>query len=230
MMFTIGDRVFPTTAKAREAVRAVLHGVEIETPLTGEDFTLIRALLDMHRNYEKLAHGCAAIVVRLNRVQRPTREAGSWKARGFWVIGDDGVETSFSYMDPFKTDAQSVKADQSWAARYAVEPSIEWCRDDHYRCAELAPCQISGIMTKYEDARVHHDEPWPFDRIHREWISQRGGYPELVKPGRSWMMKPDDAADFKAFHDARAILKVVDKNVHFNLKKNKSLQPDVELK
>lgn len=77
------------------------------------------------------------------------------------------------------------------------------------------------MPTKWDDAHIHHDEPWPFDRIHKEWIGQRGGHPTLVESGEYSIgyMMPEDAAEFAAFHDARAILRVVHKKVHLGLKK-----------
>lgn len=216
MIFQIGDITFPTKGVALKAVQAVLHGVQIETPLTGEQFTLIRDLLDRHNGSQgKLKYGCSAIVVRVNKIP------GMPAQRGFWIIGDKGEATDFSIYVAMRNEEQNFKANHTWAARSAVQASIERYKRGYFRGhGDFAPCEVSGRITLWSDAHVHHDGYWSFDRIHKEWIRQRGGHPNLIESGELsiTLMSPDDAAEFEAFHNELALLRVVHKAVHHSLK------------
>ncbi|MGR6998897.1 DCL family protein [Yinghuangia aomiensis] len=89
-VFWIGTRRYRTKTEAGDAVRAVLHGRPIGTELVGEEFDLIRDLLDMHHEaQDKIGVGVAAI-----RIAPPLK--GPY--RGFEVVRTDGTTIDFSYQ------------------------------------------------------------------------------------------------------------------------------------
>jgi hypothetical protein len=223
-MFDIGPYPFDNKTAARNAIRLVLNEAPIGQPLEGDKFLLIyHAIKSLHPDAaEKLARGCEAIVVRINHID------GCKPSRGFWIIGHDGTETDFSLYTLFLTEAQNQQRSQSCAARRAVEPTLRLYKDRWFADRFQVPCQISNRLMTWEQADVHHDGEWPFDRIFKAFIAQRGDvYPPLievkasneVESVRIKIWTEADAANFRQFHDARASLLIVHRDVHQHLKK-----------
>jgi hypothetical protein len=202
--FTIGKQVFRTKGKALEAVQQVLRSSLVGKPLTGSDYILIRALIDLHPVAdEKLAGGCKAIVVRINKLP------GMPPQRGFWIIHDDGTEIDFSIYVPFK-NANQRKVDQlAWAAREAVRSEIEQFKRLQFRQRKTIPCQITGRLVTWDEAHVHHAGEWPFVRILTEWIASRSAPPTIIDLGITKALADEDAVEFLKFHNSRATLQVV---------------------
>lgn len=209
--FCIGDRTFRSKGEALRAVQKVLH----ETPTGGavdpDGLSLLRDLLEMHPHRDdKLRRGCAAIVVGINKVP------GQRAQRGFYVVGDDGTRTEFSIYAPF-TGANRLW-DVTDAARRAVGDAVLAFKNSAFAAGPVR-CAATGVILEWGDAHVHHAGEWPFSPIVREWVAARGGLDAIVLIDmRIWKeLSPDDRASFVAFHDARAVLRIIHKRENSRL-------------
>ena len=212
MEFKIGRWTFKTKKAALEAVRKVLQATKLNEPLCGEDYEIIRALIDLHpRAIEKLQGGCRAIVVRVNKLD------GMPPQRGFWIERDDGTGIDFSIYVPFQSEEQTKKSNIAWAAREAVRKSVQAYKKNYFAVTQNVSCEITGESLSWDDAVVHHSGDWAFSKILSAWIQSRGSDPMLIDGGITKVMVEDDARDFCDFHDARAILQVVHKRINSSL-------------
>lgn len=210
----IGRWTFRTRGEARREISKVLQRQPVNVPLIGDDFELIRSLLDLPGMEEKLVGGVRQIVVRMNKID------GLRPQPGFWVVHDDETSIDFSIYSPFKSRDQKVKDHQSWAAREAVRSTVLAYKTRYFSGNLKAPCEVSGNLISWDEADVHHAGEWSFKRIHSQWLQTLESLPDLIDTGISKLLRPPEAASFVAFHDAKATLQVVEKRTHRRLQKS----------
>jgi hypothetical protein len=224
---TIGRWTFPTKKAALAEVRRVLHNSVPYEMLEGDDYELILALVKLHRNAdEKFTGGCIGIRVQWNCVP------GYAPARGFHIVRADGTTMEFSiYCGPL--DQQDTEAKRRWArltqaARYAVVPTTQAYKDRRFGGGPIAICDVTGQILGWDDAVVDHAPPWPFRRILNDWLSERG-VPPVIEQRYHFEFAPDDAAAFRAFHDERARLRLIDKDENMRLGAHRAERSDDSL-
>jgi Protein of unknown function (DUF3223) len=190
-------------------VQHIPHNAPLGALLAGDDLELVNALLDHHPHRdEKLADGKVGIAVLLNNE--------GYIGRGFHVVRPDGSTASFSYrtaLNPSSGEPTIPKA-----CRMAVLPDINAFRDA--RLAEGPQCcDVSGGPLTPLNTHLDHAGEWPFRRIVKEFIEG------AVKEGRSLRLikreicivefaDPQMTEDFRTFHNARAVLRLVTQEVN----------------
>lgn len=91
---TLGTETFPTQKSAVAKIRNVLYSYDRGERLVGDDYTLIRNLLDLHSDAEgKIGVGVSHI-----EVDRSPNRIAAWnKKLCFYVCRIDGTSEDFSF-------------------------------------------------------------------------------------------------------------------------------------
>jgi hypothetical protein len=211
--YAIGRWTFRTKKERSRKISETLQGQPIGVPLTDDDLEFVLAIFDLHPGkIEKLAgRVIKSIVVRRNDYEGHTE-------RCFYIVRDDGSEIDFSAYVPFWTQSQRLRHNLVSAARRAIHPTRARYKESHFAGEDTAICEVSGRTITWDEADVHHDGDWSFDRILIEWMKTLDRPPDVIDvAGIIRELSPADAKDFIAFHDARATLLVVDRRVHHKL-------------
>jgi hypothetical protein len=158
---------------------------------------------------EKLAgRTIKAIIVRENQYNRHSE-------RCFYIVRDDGSEIDFGAYVPFKTPDQKLKYKLNSAMRRAIDPIMMQYKKNYFAGKDVALCEISGKTINWDNSDVHHADVWSFKRIGNTWLKARNTLPNLIDVnGIMPTLELADATDFVAFHNARAILQVVHRQIH----------------
>lgn len=208
--YTASTGEYFRTLKALEnVVRRVLHAGERE--LFGDDYKLILWLFDKHpRRAEKADTERPRM-----RVARST-----WENDQFQVQHSDGRWIAWSYRSAMHGLTRGSNgyalSEFTKGCRVAVRGETLGAKRVAFGDALTATCAVSGQSISWEDAHVDHAPPWEFARIVSEFLreSQIDLESFRVVEGRL----PDDiAARFATYHNARAILRVVHKDVNCGL-------------
>jgi len=209
MKFILGSFTFRTKGDAVKSVQHVLHNAPVGELLSGDDLELALALLDRHPlRADKLAGGIAGVSVLMNNE--------GYVARGFHIVRPDGSTKDFSYR--VALDRKSKEPTVQQACQMAVLPDTT-----AYRYARLAAgaerCDVSGELLTPETTHVDHAGEWPFRRIVKEfveWAVQERRSLRLVESGVCTVefADPQMTEDFRAFHNARAVLRLVTQAVN----------------
>ena len=133
----------------------------------------------------------------------------------FWIIHPDGGATDFSYRNCFGMQARDGGVAE--AARTAVWPGIVAYKRQRFGNSDAIPCDETGALVSFADADVDHDAPWPFSRILREFFTGRPKPQLRDEQVRMVFACPDLAAEFIAFHDERARLRIVERKVNISM-------------
>jgi hypothetical protein len=207
--------------KAR--ARTVLNGLPIG-PVRDEDaIALLSELIGMHPESDaKVGCGVARFEIRPSDVNPAQRT--------FWLVRLDGTSTDFSYLKclTHPTPIQDFKA----ACRSAAVDRVLAFKNEAFAAASILPCAVTGVPVGPDSCHIDHAPPWTFDRIASEFAL---GYSEdeiraMVRPtadGESRTVFADDATTsaFLAFHDARAVLRVVSIEVNLSVLARKGGNP-----
>jgi hypothetical protein len=127
---------------------------------------------------------------------------------------------TFSYIRAL-ADKDPVGASIDEACRYAVAESIQDFKCQVFDSQDNVRCAETGKLVSFEDSDVHHAGPWGFKRIVNAFIEEYGE-PAVWKRANgdfgSEFVDEADAIRFREFHDARAILQIVSRDVHYRLR------------
>jgi hypothetical protein len=141
-------------------------------------------------------------------------------SRGFQVIRPNGSLETFSYIRAL-AEKDPVGASIDEACRYAVSESIQEFKCKIFVSQDDVCCAETGKLVVFETCDVHHAEPRPFKRIVNAYVEQYGE-PAVWKRGNgdfgSEFIDEADAFKFREFHNARAILQIVSRDVHYRLR------------
>lgn len=137
-VFWIGERRYKSKQAAGDAVRGVLHAYPVGAALSGDEFDLIRDLLDMHPNAEeKIGLGVTGIQI------APPQQGPH---PGFEATRIDGSIIDFSYLSCL------------------TKPSLRSHVHNVMR-AEVADLTSVYFEARYADGTFHSDESsTPLDR------------------------------------------------------------------
>lgn len=210
--FPVGQEVFATKKAFIERLRAILNTWNLGAHIAGEDDVLLRAAIVLHPEAEgKIGAGVAHFEVRLNLWRDRIKQ------RGLWIVRLDGSEIDFSiYMcDPSWANPERMRRYHlNEAAREAVQESVFAYKSARF--AEAAICEVTGRALTWAEAHVDHDDPWPFRRILSEWEAGQNGQEVAFRDdGMTFAFRDQDMrAAFRRFHDDRAVLKLVHRDVN----------------
>ncbi|MFJ1796553.1 DCL family protein [Kitasatospora griseola] len=198
--FFIGQRRYDTKGKAKAAVQAVLHGHPVGTELEGEEFDLIRDLLDMHPDAEdKIGPGAAAI-----RIGPPL--IGRYP--GFEVVQTNGEVIDFSYQEPFKprTRRQEVHKVMQVEIR-----DLKTAYFDSRLSAGTLFSDLSGVPLTTDDTAVSHFKGPRYSAIADAFAEAEGGWEAIpltssAEYGLGEFTDRDQAERWRAYWQKRAVL------------------------
>ncbi|MFB7676918.1 DCL family protein [Kitasatospora purpeofusca] len=163
-VFRIGSRQYRTKGEAEKAVQAVLHGHPVGTVLCGEDFDLVRDLLDMHHEAsDKVGAGVADI-----RIAPPL----IGRFPGFEVVRLDGSTIDFSYRTCLK--APSLDSQVRNVLRMEVD-DLTTAYLEHRVSTGTLVSDESGVPLITENLHVSYFRGPSFNDISRTFAENEGG-------------------------------------------------------
>lgn len=203
----IGPYKFPTKKSAEEAIKEVLHGSPLNTPLTGEAFGLIRALLDNHHDAAaKIGAGVSQIEVRIIE----------FGARGFWIVRVDGSAVDFSYRVALN-GAPSSRANVTAALRWEIQDQIDRFRDEAFSKGAVV-CPLTNQPLHRGNAHVDHVTD--FAEMADKLVEAVGGWDALEvecvgETGARRQLKDRQIAQvWQLYHERMATLRLVHKSAN----------------
>ncbi|GAA2842934.1 hypothetical protein GCM10010441_78560 [Kitasatospora paracochleata] len=168
-VFRIGPRQYRTKGEAEKAVQAVLHGHPVGTVLSGDDFDLVRDLLDMHHEAaDKIGVGVADI-----RIAPPL--IGRYP--GFEVIRVDGTTIDFSYKTCLK--APSLASQVRNVLRMEVDDLTTGYLEDRISTNTLASDE-SGVPLDTGNLHVSYFQGPSFNDISLAFAAAEGGWESIA--------------------------------------------------
>jgi hypothetical protein len=207
-VYRLGDYQFRSKAEAQRVVSDLLNHAPLNLPLL--ETPLLVALLAKHpHGTEKIGCGVRSIDIREHLWRDRFRQ------RGFYIVRTDGSTVAFSYLACFRDHDRQAQLDVFEACRHAVDPSVLLFRGEAF-ASGYAPCAETGRALQSEEAHIDHAEPWPFRRLVSAWLATLPE-PPAVDPSDDLVTRfadPEVTRAFRAFHDARAVLRVLDKRVN----------------
>lgn len=166
--FWIGQRKYQRKGEAEETVRKLLHGHKVGYELEGEEFDLIRDLLDMHHEAaDKIGSGVKGI-----RIAPPL--IGKWN--GFEVIRTDGTSIDFSYKTCFK--APSLRSQVHNVMRAEVNDLTSRYFDARLAAGRFTS-DLSGVALRQDDTAVSHFQGPSFAEIADRFAESEGGWESI---------------------------------------------------
>jgi len=198
--FSIGRRRYRTKGAAGEAVQAVLHGNPVGSELSGEEFALVRDLLDMHHEAEdKIGVGVAGI-----RIAPPLK--GKWP--GFEVIRTDGSTIDFSYKSCLTHP--SVSSQVRNVMRVEVEEFGTAYFESRLAAGTLVS-DLSGVPLRSDATHVSHFQGPPFAEIADTFAAAEGGWEAIeltpsTDHGLGRFVDREQAERWRAHYEQRAVL------------------------
>lgn len=168
-VFWIGQRRYRTKTAAGDAVRAVLHGNPVASELSGEDFDLVRDLLDMHHEAaDKIGVGVSGI-----RIAPPL----IGKYPGFEVIRTDGSTIDFSYKTCLT--APSLRSQVLNVMRAEVDDKTTTYFEARIEEGTFTSDE-SGVPLDRNDTAVSYFRGPSFARIADEFAAIEGGWEAIA--------------------------------------------------
>lgn len=160
--FTIGEQTFPTKKAATEEVNRILHGCPTGTALSGGDYTLIRALLDLHPSAaEKIGLGVLGIWV---------GDSGEYGSRCFHAVRADDSDIDFSKNECL--NPSSKRADITAALRWEVQDQLDVVRNQTWYPA----CELCGkVIITIDEVDVDHADT-SFATLRDRLVHSCGGW------------------------------------------------------
>ena len=202
MKIRIGDTIFPTKKAAKDAVKAILYTGTVGRTLDGVEHVFACDLFARHPRYEqKVPAGSTVHHFVLCACPRGTA------SRRLDVVFSNGDRADFSYLKCI--DGESQRRLVMQACREAVHPSV--------RAAKLRLLRAGDVPS---ELHADHAPPWPFVDIVDAWLAHTDRTVDDISTtptgsGIGSVLQEGDVASFVAFHDARAVIRLL--SAHENL-------------
>lgn len=199
-VFWIGERRYKSKQAAGDAVRAVLHGHPVGTALSGDEFDLIRDLLDMHPNAEeKIGTGVSGI-------QIAPPQQGPYP--GFEAIRTDGSVIDFSYLSCLTKP--SLRSHVHNVMRAEVSDLVSDYFEARYAAGTFHSDE-SGAPLDRGDTAVSYFRGPAFAQIADEFAEIEGGWGDITVTsstsyGLGRFTDPDQLARWRFHWKAKAVL------------------------
>jgi hypothetical protein len=196
----IGRRRYTTKTAAGDAVRKILYGNPIGTELAGEEFDLVRDLLDMHHEAkEKIGVGVAGI-----RIAPPQKG----KYPGFEVVRTDGSTIDFSYRTCLTTPSLRSQVHN------VMQVEIEGKKTAYFEsrlAAGTFTSDLSGVPLDTSDTAVSHFRGPAFAQIADGFAAAEGGWEAIeLTPSTAYglglFVDRDQADRWRDYWEERAVL------------------------
>lgn len=207
MTCRLGQFAFPSKTAATAAVQRIYNNTPLGQILTGSDAALIAAVFARYL----LCHPEADPLADPDFTVRTISRDGKLQ-RSFFALRPNGTGYRFGYRKPLGLAPQH--GDLLKATRRAIAPDIIQYKTSRFGSRDAIPCDETGEPVAFADAHVDHHEPWPFAKILQAYLA-RHGHPELVRdPAQRLVLSAHDAASFRRFHNERARLRLVHRDVN----------------
>jgi hypothetical protein len=209
MPIQLGGQQFPTQKSAGDALRLILHGQPLNTPLTGSAHKMLTDLIALHPEAtEKIGAGIQHFEVRENHA--PMCKV----TKGFWVVRTDGSAIDFSYPLCLKGTPKSLSEQLALACRDAVRADVHTMKEEIFARDEdeegFVQCSETGELLLWEWAHIDHAPPLTFESIVRDFLAILEG--EGLVMERGWFSKDGErlfttfsenglAERFRAYHN-----------------------------
>lgn len=182
-----------TKKQLKERCKKILNSYNLCEYINKEDFDFMISIIEEHPNRsQKVGSGIKNIFISMTQ----------YKTRGFCIERIDGTITDFSYIscvDP-KNKLDEIKI----ACRYAIKNDI--------------------MNIKNGSSKEAHHSGISFHKIVNMWLEGKNTE-EIELLGHEdnsthlYFKNADLASDFVEFHNKKAKIELLDKNVHRHLKK-----------
>lgn len=210
MKYQFSIRTFRNKAQVVNYLKRLLSDSPLNSTLKPEDRDVVVAMIGRHPSRaEKIGCGIKDIIVRLE---------GVWRRRQFAIVRTDGSITDFSYKRCL--DRQNDRSDFRQACRRAVSCDIVVFK--HWWFANTpTPIPMPGVPNPMT-CHVHHLPP-SFKQIVSEFINENGidlssiVYAEGDNVQGCEFADVDLAKKFRAFHRAKANLRIITPEEHKEL-------------
>lgn len=213
----IGPLAFRSNAAAKDYYRAILHAYPVGAVIPEPHASQLLWLLDRH---PEAADKRGAGVARF-RVDKPPKG----KHPCFWIDRVDGSATDFSFRWAIDGKGPSRLTEMRQAMREAINGDAMAFRrrffEEHADTDGRVPCALTGVPVSPSECHVDHAPPHTFVALATAFLAER-----RISPDGSHVTAPADnqfvprlvdaalAADWQAYHRARAKLRVVEKDAH----------------
>lgn len=213
-IYLIGGITFTSKEALEEHVQAILHGYHSPGRLDPGDEQFVYDLLQMHpRAEQKIGVGVKEIHIRRGWRGGPM----------FVVVRRDGSETDFSYKKCVRPVNHStmVKAAFREAIAYQVSSIKTRFFQEYADSGGFIQCPITLDFVTWQDAHVDHIPPDTFQALLGQFLIERDMSLDNISlapgyRGEGYQLPPDIAADWTAWHQQRARLRVISAfaNIH----------------
>ena len=205
--FQIGPRTFPTKKAAGEEVSRILHGSPLNVALSGDEYALIRDLLDLHPNaVEKIGAGVLGISV---------RDSGEYASRCFHAHRVDGTIIDFSKKECFSPSSHRVNV--TAALRWEVQDQLDDARNQVWHPA----CELCGkLIIVIDEVDIDHADR-PFAELRDKFVVAAGGWDNIKVENdgatRMRLSHRELAEVWKKYHQHMARLRPLHRRCHRGL-------------
>ena len=199
-VFWIGNRRYPTKTAAGDAVRAVLHAHPRGTELAGEEYDLVRDLLDLHPEaQDKIGVGVAGI--RIGTPQNGPHPC-------FEIVRTNGSTIDFSYLTCLK--APDLREQVHNVMRFEIDDQTTAYLEPRI-AADTLVSDESGIPLQSTATHVSYFRGPSFAQLADAFAAAEGGW-ETIELSRSTEQGPgrfvdrEQAERWRTHHAERAVL------------------------
>ncbi|MCX5537703.1 DCL family protein [Streptomyces sp. NBC_00006] len=206
--FWIGPRRYDSKGAAKAAVQGVLHGHPRGTELGGDEFDLVRDLLDMHPDaVDKIGDGVDTILI--DKGPHPKYP----QHPSFYVIRADEQRDDFSYLVCF--NHPSLRSQVHNVMRIEIEDKTTAYFDSRITEGRFTSDR-SGVPLQQSDTAVSYFRGPSFAQIADAFAANEGGWEaiELTPPARQGLgefVDRNQAERWRAWWDERAVLALLTK-------------------
>lgn len=210
----LAGQVFLTKKALRAAIRKILHQSPLNKNLQGNNYRLVRALLDQHPSADQKI-GCGVQSIQVVKFK-------PYNHRGFELKRTDGTRTDFSYIQCLNSESKLTKVKRAF--RWAISPDIITFRNTFF--IQINPvCEISNRPITAKTSDVDHAPPMTFKNIFEEFIEK---YSVSIDKIKLFGCNVDGATTYDIenssikelwiqFHRTHARLRILHKDVHVKI-------------
>lgn len=219
--YEIAGVQFRTKNEIVEYVRRIFDKYRVGAYLDAGDFSFVMELLRGHSRYAlKVGCGISAVRIDLNT---------EWKAyKMFTLIRVDGSEADVSYRECIYPT--SKRQHFAAACRRSVVPDVLAFKqrqyDEHRDSLNRVPCELTGEWVHWDEAHVDHAPPWTFQTLVEMFLESYFLPLAEIEIGgdedgafQSYFADEAVAESFRAFHNERAVMRVLSKTANLKLGK-----------
>lgn len=207
---TIGGIAFKNKTAVRAHYSQVINAYDSGHTLDGADLAFVADLLKRHRDYDqKFGAG-------ITRFYTTRHKTYGTKKIEFERVDGSTDDFSINYcLDPV-TPEEYAAMNFRCAARTTVLPDIR-----AFKNSSGMVCEITGIKHARDDLHVDHAPPNVFSSIVVSYLADRGTTPGDYQynddsAGLAVFADRSVGDDFRAYHNARARLRVIHKTINLS--------------